>query len=307
MTAPRRIVETPGELPYGLTFRWDFAASTTNPTQVISKQITRWPWQLRAICLESSALPSSIVAPPQVIIQIQLPDGRFLEDVPEDVASMAGYGSWRRALNRQVLCPVGSKVSATLEVTEGTASVPQQVGILLEGAYKLKPSRANQSDPPPRYVPGANQNIMAPVWVWGQGPQTPDGYKDDLYAYLAPVITVPVVAAPAAQAAQTVSMRLPFGESFRVRRLLFFVVSDAGPPTTGTFVMRIRAASGYALMDDFIDGNFLCGAPWACDWALEPGEQLFFDAQLLDITGGGQPPGNMYLLIYLEGVRRRPK
>ena len=290
------------DVPKGFFFKWDFPLNPPNPLQVVTHQITgEYPWALRAISAASGAMGGQN---PQLLIQIQLPDGRFMENDLEDAVSMVGVGSWRRALSRELLCPVGSKLSVTL-LYANNQQAPMSVGLILDGAYRrdLKAHGHNPVADLPRYVSGENQNILAPCWMWGQGPETPDGYEDRLYTYATDLVTYPT-----AQIARvTVSKQLRAGEEFLCRRLLFAVTPQIqGPaPPTGIFLIRARASSGYALMDDFIDAAALIGsAPWACDWRLNPSERVYFDLQLVDVLGG---QGTMYLKIYMEGVRRRKK
>jgi len=285
-------------IPKGYVFQYSWPYSTLMTgvqPQVISKQITGdAPWALRAVQVQAG-----LGATTQV--QIQLPDGRFLENVPEDLASMACFGSWRRTFTREILCPVGSKISVTL-VPWGAGANGLSVAMVFNGAYRYMRNGGRGPDDSaprlPRYPIGENQNILAPRWMSGHGPGEPG---DRLYTYASPLITQACFGVPPFG---TISTTLRWGETFHLRRLLFAVAADA--LATGTFLVRVRADSGYALMDDYFDvAHLINGVPMACDWDLEPGCQIFFDYQLVDVAPGSS--GNMYMQAYMEGATRRLK
>ena len=287
--------------PKGWLLKWDFALNAAAQVETLSKQITGpAPWALRDIQLFTTAAGGGNAA---VTVQVQFPDGRFAQNVGEDSILLGGYGSWRRAFTREVLCPLGTKLSATL-VDFNALNFAESIGIVFGGCYRFRPaSLRTGAGGLPRYVPGANQNILAPCWMAGQGPQTPDGYVDRLHTYSNG--DTPIRWNGAAQGAQTANIQLPYEENFRCRRVMLAMVPDPGS-APATFLLRIRAGSGYALMDDLIDvANLINAAPWAVDWDLPPGERIYFDLQLVDVVGGPQAPSLGNAVIYLEGVRRR--
>lgn len=285
-------------IPEGFLLQTEFPVSPSNLNQVLTKQITGdVPWCFRSLQITSTAFTA-------LMLQLQLPDGRFLENDLENVTRLAGYGSWRRVLSREIPCPVGTKISITL--LDITPTIAQPIAILCEGAYNyLLPSQAKPRDliqvasALPRYVPGENQNILAPPAMWGQGPITPDGFEDELYTYASPIVTQDCAATVLAQ---TTLIQINRTLKFEGRRLMFLVIGDWG--ATGTFLIRPRVNSGYALCDDYFNAaNLIGGAPWAHDWDLRTQDQVLFDVQLVDITPGST--GKMYLQIYLEGVKRK--
>lgn len=293
-------------VPRAFLLPYTFPVAPASPSQILYKQITGdTTWCLRAISLVTEGIS---LGGGEVLVQVQGPDGRFLENSPEVYALAQGYGSFRRVIEREKQFPAGSKITVTLiDVAAGLGHAVSGV-FLFEGAYRyLVPKEAQRKDlvaavsSLPRLVPGEPQNTLAPCWMWGQGPLTPIGYDDELYTYAFPLLTQDVTIVPMGTSA---TLALRWGETFECRRILFVVGGDRA--ATGRFLIRLRADSGYALMDDAFDAAGLIGASsMACDWSLASGERVYLDAQLVDIVP--QSSGNMYLQCFLEGVRRRKK
>lgn len=251
---------------------------------VVEKEIVGdAPWVIRAI--------SSIATPN---FQIEMPDGQFLYNQ----IAVPLYQPY--ALPEELECAPGSKIRIT-----GTG----RLRLKLYGAYKytfkggLGPIHRTTEDLAsglPRYVSHPNQNILAPCWRMGSGPRTPEGFKDEEFIGGNGVpLVIDTVNGPF-QGTLQIPIEPPW--DFIVRRVLFNVVADAG--ASGTFLVKVRAGSGYALMDDYIDVvNHLAGDTWAHDWPVKANDQIYFDIQLVDIGAGSQ--GNMTLYCYADGVRRR--
>jgi hypothetical protein len=150
----------------------------------------------------------------------------------------------------------------------------------------------------PRYQGIVNENILAPCWMGGFGPKTPQGYQDDKYTYSSAKTTVPL-AGPL-----TATLRIPIDahyEAFVCRRFLFDVQQD-NTVTAGEFLGRIRTGNGYAINEDYIDlERYLGGAVFAHDWIVRGGDEVFIDLVLADGAGSG----NMYITAHMEGARRK--
>ena len=103
-----------------------FTAAPGSTSQTITKEISgETTFLLRSISATSSAATA-------LLIQIQLPDGRFLLSNLADVLTFAGYGSWRWLLSEELECPPGTKITVTL-VDQNTV-VAQPIMLLFEGA-----------------------------------------------------------------------------------------------------------------------------------------------------------------------------
>ena len=112
-----------------------FTAAPGSTSQTITKEISgETTFLLRSISATSSAATA-------LLIQIQLPDGRFLLSNLADVLTFAGYGSWRWLLSEELECPPGTKITVTL-VDQNTL-VAQPIMLLFEGAdrYLLRSAR----------------------------------------------------------------------------------------------------------------------------------------------------------------------
>ncbi len=271
---------------------------------VFTKEITGdVTWTLRAI---SSSIGSS-GAPTGIRIQIQLPNGRFLiGQNGQDVGQFAWIGSWRYSFgDASVDCEPGSKIQVTLTDTRTAPDAAYAVNLLFEGAYTyyLKGdsgfTTSDLASQLPRYSGVVNENILAPCWVAGEGPYTPDGFTDERFTYSSLVNTVPI----AGPTNTTLKIQIDAGYDFLCRRILVQVTRDAGA-TAGLFLARLRTGSGYALCDSFFDiARYINGAEYAHDWMIRGEDAVYVDANLVDTAG----TGNFYLQVHLEGVRRRRK
>ena len=269
---------------------------------VFTKEITgKTTWSLRAISSSVGALGVAT----GVRIQIQLPNGRFLiGQNGQDVGQFAWIGSWRYNMDTGVRCEPGSKIQVTLTDTIGL-NAPFPVNLLFEGAYEfyLKGdaglSSSQLASGLPRYQGIVNENILAPCWMGGYGPETPAGFRDERFTYSSVVETVPI----AGPTNTTLKISIDAGFDFYCRRVLFELTRDASA-TAGAFVARLRTGSGYALNDNFIDyAQYINGAEYAHDWLIRGEDAVYVDANLVDGAG----TTNFYLRVHLEGVRRRRK
>ena len=162
---------------------------------VFTKEITgEVTWTLRAI----SSSVGATGAATGVRIQIQLPNGRFLMGQNgQDVGQFAWIGSWRYNMDTGIECEPGSKIQVTLTDSIGLGA-PYPVNLLFEGAYTfylkgdLGLGSQALASALPRYQGIVNENILAPCWMGGYGPETPAGFVDERFTYSSLVNAVPV-------------------------------------------------------------------------------------------------------------------
>lgn len=267
-------------------------------------------WELRSI--SASWATSQLI-----FLQIMLPDGSFLTNAYQDEFLFGGYGSNRWVATKPYECPPGSKIIIGFDTNLPGAffTTSQNITLLLEGAYKYylkssgsppKPNVEEFAENMPRYLGNPNQNIMAPCWVQGHGPATPDGFIDQWFTYSSgaqiisntyfPGVTIPIAGPTSGYA----TIQIEQLSDFVCRRLFFWVVAD--PTVTGGEILaNIRVSSGYALTNDYIDVfRYLGGAMLPHDLNLKSGEQITFDLTLVDGAG----TGNMYFQAFAEGAKR---
>ncbi len=287
-------------IPKGFSVNCYFPVTPATATQSITKEITGdTTWCLREIqiyTLSSTALN----------FQVQLPNGRFLLSALQDILQIAGYGSYRFLVTKELECPPGSKLIVTFQDTN--TGVAQPVNCVFGGAYKyVLKSGSNQLCPVdavassiPRILAGPSQNSLASAWQQGVGPATPKGYQDQEFVYTTNPAT-PTTAIPLAgplNATQTIA--IDAGSDFRCRKILVSITADA-TVTAGTVLAKVRTGSGYSLFDDYFDvATYLNSAPWPIDWRINAADNVYFDLQLCDFAG----TGNLYFQAYLEGVKR---
>ena len=238
--------------------------------------------------------------------QVILPNGQPFLNQSQLVQEVAGYGSGRLLMAKEVPCPPQSKIQVRL------TALSDPVQMLFEGAYcyYVKAQKASQpAGPlPPKYLDNPNQNILAPCWMHGTGPATPPGYEDSPFTYVSavPVIGQGLSFTSAADIGQFATIEIPIESSsdFVVRRFHFDVTQDAGV-TDGEILARIRSVSGHVFCEDYIDvARYIGGAPYAHDWWLKAQDTIILDLQLVDFAGTPNTE-QMYMQVYVEGVKRR--
>lgn len=277
-----------------------------NSRQTFFKTITgEATWSLRAISIFATAIPST--NPVTLYVQIQLPNGRFLENTFQDINQIVGFGSKRFLFSRELDCVPGSKLQVTLDTTIPAASYPQAAIMLFEGAYKYYVSESGHARPSepagPRYLGTPNQNIMAPCWMSGEGPETPEGFVDQPFIYESTLGTATLGASQVL--GLTVQSQIDNDADFICRRIYLATQAPAGSSVTaGRFLALPRTGSGYSLTSDYVDvGYYLQNAPWAHDWVIAAGDRIFVDLEYVDGAGSG----NVTCRAYFEGVKRRKR
>ena len=256
----------------------------------VEKQISGdTTWVLRAISFVGAA----------AYWQVLLPNGELLINSLEAAAEAQGFGSGRYLFTRELQCSPGSKIQVTFSNTSTPALA------LFEGAdLYYVPKSAYDVEPlpvgslAPKYLDHTNQNIMAPGWMHGVGPDIPAGYEDAPFTYVSPVSSG--LSGVATAAFGSISIPIESGSDFVLRRLLFSPTQDAGV-TGGTILIRIRAASGHVLNDDYVDlCRYIGSAPLAHDWWIKGGDALIAELQLVDYAG----TGSLYMQVFADGAKR---
>lgn len=286
------------------------AAGQPGSTQTFTKLITGdTNWELNAIA-------ANWFSGQLLYLQVQLPDGSYLSNVLQDDLIFAGYGSNRWTATKPIECPPNSKVILAFDTNLPAATQAQNITMVLEGGYKYyvkspvrHPAPEAFAEGMDRYLGNPNQNILAPCWVQGYGPATPDGYEDVWFTYdsgqqiisgtVFPGVTIPLAGSTAGFA----SIQLERASDFAVRRFYFWIAADA-TVTGGEILARIRISSGYAVTNDYLDVfRYISGSLVAHDLNIKAGEEIQFDLSLVDGAGSG----NMYFQAFAEGVKRYPR
>lgn len=284
----------------------------TASQQTFAREVTGdTDFELRAI----SMAVSSTVA---LYFQAQLPDGSFLLSSLIDISQIAGFGSTRYVFTRPLLCPVGTRFMVTYDTTLPAAASTQPAMVLFEGAdrYILRNGAPVKcpvawAGRQPRIQGEGNENILAPAWQQGFTPAAPEGYQFSPYTMVSvpvgqsgnvrvtgqpPFVSIPL-AGPLTATAQ---IQVDQENDLMVRRFLFDVQAD-NTVTAGVVVARIRSGAGYSFCDDYLDvQQYIGSAPFAKDWEVKAGDQIFLDLNLVDGAGSG----NVYFRAFAEGVRR---
>ena len=248
-------------------------------------------------------------------MQVQLPSGRYLFGGNGiDISQLAWIGSWRYVQDPAIECEPGDKLQITLADYRVAGSPLFAVNLVFEGNYKYYLKGAAPKNVPvsalsiPRYQGILNENILAPCWAAGYGPATPAGYRDDYYVYSSPSTVDPNTGQRtgtpiplAGPTAVTVKIPIDSEADFIVRRLVFDLQADS-TVTAGSVLGRLRTGDGYSLNDNFIDlTRYLNGVEFRKPWWIRGGDAVFTDLALADATG----TGNMYMMVHLEGAKRK--
>jgi hypothetical protein len=278
------------------------AVLPTTSGQTFYKEITgdtTWCW--RSI---STALSGN---PPAISAQVQTPEGKVLFNGLLDLTMIAGYGSTRYALSREIECPPGSKIQLALDDNYLAAGAVQPVAMLCGGAYAYYLRNGRRSVQPeyvasqmPRVQGGVNQNALAPCWMMGIGPSTPPGFEDASFVYGNGVSNKASVTL-GSNLTTKASIQIDNDADFLVERFLFDVIPDAGV-TAGTFLVRIRAGSGYLFTDDYLDVAKYLGSSYLLKaWEVKRADSITFEMTLVDGAGAG----SISIECFADGRRRK--
>jgi hypothetical protein len=271
-------------------------------TQTFIKEVTGdTTWTLRAI---SSTAGSNANTATNVRIQIQLPNGRYLFGGKNGIDSgqFASTGSFRYLQDPPMDCNPGDKIRVTLSSTNNAAPVTA-ITLLFEGHYQYYMTGGPSNDPAlaselPRYQGIVNENILAPPYIAGLGPETPAGYDDEFFTYSSDTLSVAI---GGANRTGTVKINIDNGLDFLCRRILPEVTAS-NTATAGAFLGRVRVSSGYALCDSFMDlERYIGGSEWPGAFPIKGGDEVFIDLNLVDTAG----TGSVSITVHMEGVRRR--
>ena len=232
-------------------------------------------WCLRALSIALSA------SPPQVFAQVLKPDGQFLFNGLMDLTQVAGFGSLRYLLSREIECPPGSKIQLTLDDNYLATVNVQPVSFLAEGAYayvlrEWHPVAVGRARGLriPRIFGGPNQNILAPCWAMGAGPRL-RGFEDSPFTYGDGHSNVATLTL-GTNASRKASIQIDADSDFQLRRFLFDITYSAGG-IFNTFLVRIRTGSGYAFTDDYVDVRKFGSAYFAKGGISSGSDQILFD------------------------------
>ena len=157
----------------------------------------------------------------------------------------------------------------------------------------------------PRALFTANQNLFSPETRrgWQCYPETPAGFRDEIFWVACPPVTVVV----ANQGASIVSGQalLP-GDSDFVWREWDFTIPYQDPTFTSLPdpallpVVRFRTQAGESVSEDLVDCR-ACQGPVFPETVLPAGSYVSYDVSVQGITGGS---GDVVVQLYLFGVRR---
>jgi hypothetical protein len=291
---PRGVVCVP--LPKSYLMQFAFPALASMASQTITREITP-PSNAKVIPNAWSLRSIQASQPVSCLLQVQLPDGRFLFNNPITIGEITGSGSYRFPFTDEDDYPLGTKLQVTLNNTN--LPLGQAISFLFEGAYKtfLKGSPGmviNDGGCLPRYQGFPSQNIMAPSWMAGSYPRALPGCVDiEEYTFASNIETLGAanVASPLIQ--------IDPATDFAARRMYFQLV-PSDTITGVTVLVRPRSGSGYAFADDFLISSYIANAPWPKDWDLSAGDDVYFDLQVVDFVG----TGTFTFQCFLEGVKR---
>lgn len=275
----------------------------TAESTILTKEISGdTAWVLRSISVQSGLT---------AYLQIQLPNGKYLTNAPQAIPPFAGFGSSRYLFTQELEIPPGAKIQVTINTALNPGLTTTRV--VLGGAYKYYVKSVNEQRPAvelssmmPRYWGDPNQNIMAPCWMQGFGPETLPNCKDEAFIYESTIATASVVGGVATGASQQVFVQIDNDCDFVCRRLLFDITTAAIEDTNtvaGTWLAKLRTGSGYALCDDFIDAQrLLAGAMLGPrPWNIAQGDEVIIDILLVDYSG----TGTITFQCNMDGARRR--
>ncbi len=283
-------------LPKSYLAQFFFPAGTPMASQTITKEVT--PPSKAKVMPNAWGLRSIQASQPvSCLLQVQLPDGRFLFNNPITIGEITGFGSYRYVFSEESDYPIGTKLQVTLNDTDVTQG--QSVALLFEGAYKtfLKGAPGKVVDDAgcePRYQGSPSQNIMAPSWMTGAYPRSAAGCVDiEDYTFDSDIKTLGL------NGIATALCQIDPSTDFAMRRMFFQVVPGAGV-TAATVLVRPRSGSGYAMADDFLISSYIANAPMPHDWDLAAGDDVYFDLQIADFAG----TGTLTVQCFLEGIKR---
>ncbi len=272
-------------------------------TFVLTKEIPGdVPFLLRAIQAPS---------PTGLYINLQLPNGKYLFNREQEISQFQGIGSFRYVIDPEWECPPGSTFELTLDNSVVPSGGTVGLVLMLEGALKYSVKGKNPAiqdrqlsvSDLPRYVKNPNQNILAPAWMQGYYPNTPDSCEDSIFTYGDGNLNFTTMNVGTGPYSATQQINISSDSDFICSRALFDVRQVVGGSSpAGTFLARLRAGSGYSLMDDLIDvAQYINGSPFAHSWHIKAGDQVFVDLQLVDFSGSG----SLTIETYLDGLKRK--
>ena len=141
---------------------------------------------------------------------------------------------------------------------------------------------------------------MAPAWAWGEGPGTPQGFRDDEGGFVRFSQVVPIDVGALTSKNETAQIQIDPSFDYPVRKIWFQVTADS-TVTAFDVLAKVRDSSGYFLTDDYIQYGILNGVPLAKEWVVKAGDTIIVDLALADFAG----TGNVYVQVFSAGAKRR--
>jgi hypothetical protein len=235
-------------------------------------------------------------------IQIQWPDGTFFFNGLSNLSLGCAIGSFRRVLSKEMPCPPGTQITITLtNSAQGAPVNTQSIALVFEGVWRYMLQGADVVPVPAglaeskRYFQSPNGNILAPEWMLDTHfAEIPSGIRRGPYTL---VSLNGSIATPGG--IQTLTVPVSSAYEIQVRRLTFNQSFSGG--ATGDLLVRPRDGSGYALYSDYAPVLQVGDAPYAKDWCVRAGVNLFFDFLLRNTTGAGTLTYNVNVV----GTRQR--
>ncbi len=281
------------DIPYSMYFQDVIAAQRTQQRYI---EVTgEHSFYIRAF--------SGVPPEEPIFVQITFPNGRYFQHALREFTQMAGVGSNRYNLDREIECPPGSKIWITADNLIADSGEQQAYSIALDGVIRIwMKSQAPQYYPReqaallPRVFNTRNQNIMAPRWTGSEYHDAGGQY----FVYSTSSLLPPVFALPDAAAGIQLTTNIPTDTGWQFLCARFFAKWVFEDGDSGTPYVRIRDSSGYNLTDDFVDLSKLSGMALPGWWTIESGRDIIIDMSIEDATGDG----NVTLYFFFEGMRR---
>jgi len=261
----------------------------------------RVPFMLRAMTAQS--LPRDTQG---VYWRLRLPSGRYFQNALTSHSMAFGFGSDRQLFNPEIEWKPGEKLYVDLDtILAGPPPIGGYTVVMqFEGVYRFPISGNGRVSNPigldmPRYFIGDNQNILAPEFRFAPGcpSETPAGYQDEMFCYVAPTSDLLTTGAPVSN----VPLQIQPDSDFLVREVWPFITitSNTG---FGSVVVRMRRGDGYVLSSNFLPINSIQG-PMFKELKVKARDSIYYDAYVVD--GGGGAGSIIRFGLYLYGVKRR--
>jgi len=272
------------------------------------------PFILRAITAQ--ALPRETQG---LYWRMRFPNSRYFQSELTSHAMAFGIGSNRQVISGWdpdqkdggIVWNPGEKIFIDLNTQQGLIGAQVTVVFMFEGVFRFpltgsatiaNPLYADIPNGPNgdafRYFEGANQNILAPEFRFGDScpSETPPGYRDEEFRYVSPAVDLQTAGATISNT-QTV---IAPDADFYIREVWPYFPGTVNQGF-GTVVCRMRRGDGYALSSNFLPINTIQG-PMFPNLKVKKTDTISFDAYVI---GGGGGFGTVLTFgLYFMGFRR---